>query len=257
MSVAIITGASSGLGMEFAKQLSQLSADRAPTEYWLIARRQAEMEKLADELGKTCRVLPMDLLDEKSLLELEQILKEEQPEIGWLINSAGFGKIGSVDELSGEIQKNIVCLNCVVPVLLSKLCSPYLVKGASVFQISSVAAFIPQPFFAIYAASKSFILSFSRALAREWKDRDVKVIAVCPNPMETEFFKVAGTDEKSSKIKKIGIETPKHVVSYALWRIARDKDVSVSSFWAKLIQLGSRLFPHTWIMTIEKWLGVY
>lgn len=257
MRIAVITGASSGLGKEFALQIDQLQGALKPDEFWLIARRFSEMEKLARRLSRPCRIHSLDLLEEASLIELEQTLLREQPEILWLVNSAGFGKIGSMDTLDGTEQKNMLRLNCEVPLLLSKLCSPYLVRGANVLQISSVAAFVPQPHFAVYAATKSFLLSFSRALAREWKERGIRVLAVCPNPMETEFFQVAGTNEKSSGIKKIGLESPTDVAAAALKKVQYGRDLSVSSFWAKLVLLAAKVFPHRWILTWEKWLGIY
>lgn len=257
MGIAIITGASSGLGREFAIQLDRLPEKERPDEFVLIARREEELEKTASMLKTPARLLAWDLLDEENQRIFKNRLEEEKPEISYLVNSAGFGKIGGVSDLSLEVQRNMLRLNCELPLTLSYLVSPYLIEGAKVFQIASVAAFLPQPYFTIYAASKAFVLSFSRALAVEWKERGIQVIGLCPGPMETEFFQVAGSQEESSKIKNLGMEKVEDVTRTAIRRAFRAKDISLHSPMAHALRFVSRILPHPWILQIEAWLGIW
>lgn len=256
--IAIITGASSGIGREFAYQLKD---NPEISEFWLVARRKERLEKLAEELGKACRLFPVDLQSEASSAELFAALADEKPQIKYLVNSAGYGKIGAFHELSPEENLGQINLNIFAVVKLTQACLPFMLPKSSIFNIASVAAFLPQPEFSIYTASKAFILSWTRALAEEkfLREREIQLVAVCPNPVETEFFEVAAEgEEQASGIKSIGVEKVEDVVATALRRAKMKWNVSVSSPWAKLIHLNSKIFPTKLILWLErKLLKIY
>lgn len=257
MRLAVITGASSGLGREFALQLDKLPGSEAPEGFLLIARREDRLRELAAELSHPARCLALDLLSDEALNALALELEGSQDNIQYLVNSAGFGKIGRFAELPLEEQLQSVKLNVLVLTAVTGICAPYLCEGSTCFQIASVAAFMPQPNFAVYAASKAYVLSFSEALHEEWREKGISVIAVCPNPMETEFFKVAGTKEKASRIKRIGIETPEAVAAAALKNARKGRCLSVHCAAAKAVHALSKVIPHVWVMRLERLIGVW
>lgn len=247
---AIITGASSGLGREFARQLA---ASGEVGELWLIARTRERLEETASELASrfsvSTRVMPMDLKNGPA--PLQTALETLRPNVRWWINNAGFGRAGLFEDLPGDELAAVVELNCRALVACDSVVLPYLSRGAHVVHTASVAAFLPQPSFAVYAASKAFVLSYSRALSAEWRPKGITATAVCPGPMETGFFD-ATEKTLASSIKKIGIEKPEKVVRVALRRARRGKDISISGLSGKAIRLASRLLPHPWILRVER-----
>ncbi|WP_288554524.1 SDR family oxidoreductase [uncultured Levyella sp.] len=250
--IDIITGASSGIGREFAKELDPL---HECDEIWLIARRRERLEALAKTLNTPCRLLDGDLTDPAFSETLKKALAEENVVIHTLVNAAGCGKIGTVEELGVATNQAMLALNVNALTAMTALCLPNMETGGRILQLASVAAFSPQPNFAVYAASKAYVLSFTRALHRELKSRHITVTAVCPNPVETEFFDHAGSPKACARIKNIGVETAEAVVKTALRRSAQGKDVSVSSPIAKAIHLATKLFPHSFVLWVEKQMG--
>lgn len=195
--IAIVTGASSGLGREFVRQIA---ADKGIGEIWLIARREERLLKLAEEIDTPARVLPMDLTREESMRRLRFLLRRERPRIKVLINAAGFGKIGSYKAVSRRDADDMIALNCRAAVDVTLLSLPYMRKGARILEICSTSAFQPLPDFNIYAATKAFLLHFSRALRWELMGRGIKVTAVCPYWVrETEFIPNADTGSHAVK----------------------------------------------------------
>lgn len=253
--IAIVSGASSGVGVEFIKQLEA----RYPEidEFWMLARRQERMEALTQNLRIQARIFAVDLTQEDQLTSFWQALEAESPDIRFLINSAGYGTTGRFDTVSEEKALGMIDLNNRVLVQLTKRCLPYMTEGAKILNIASVSAFLPQPQFAIYAASKSFVLSFSRALNAELRRDKITVTAVCPNPMETEFFGLAGDKPARKSIKDIGLEPVDRMVRIALNKADKGRDFSTSCWQAKLIHFISRILPHRLILIVERWVGLY
>lgn len=252
--LAIVTGASSGLGQELARLLA---AEKKADEIWLIARREDRLQALAAELPVPCRVLAGDLCEPAFQDRLRLALAERGALVQTLVNSAGFGKMGSAESIGEAASAGMVELNCTALTRLCSMCLPHMKEGGRIINIASVAAFLPQPNFAVYAATKAYVLSYSRALARELKKRGITVTAVCPNPMETEFFDRAGGKKQVSAIKKIGVEPVEKVAELALRRASRGKDLSLYCFPAKLIHVVSRILPHRFILWAEHFMGFY
>ena len=171
MKIAVITGASSGMGRETVLQLS----DHFPgfDEMWVIARREERLKELAAQC-------PVRLL--------ESALRACSPDVKYLVNAAGFGKIGPVGSIASGDETGMVRVNCEALVAVTHLVLPYMTHNSRILMFASAASFLPQPDFAVYAATKAFVLSYSRALNEELKDRDIAVTAVCPGPVRTEFF---------------------------------------------------------------------
>lgn len=246
--IAIITGASSGIGAEFALQIEK---KYFLDEIWMIARRTSPMAELSEKFLKSRAViLPLDLTIRSDLVALEKRLAEEKPNIEFLVNNAGYGKIGPFSRLGLEEQIKMIELNIVALTYLSKIAIPYMKPGASIIQVASSIAFSPAPYFAIYAASKSFVLSFSDALGYELRDQGIQVLAVCPGPVETEFFSVAQKNEFMKD--KVGEAEPFNrklyapssaVVTKALSDLEKGKRRSIYGMSIKLFSIASSLVP--------------
>ena len=210
MKIAIITGASSGIGKEFASQLSNRNDF---DEIWLIARRLELLQALSSELNSKIqrqlfRPVAIDICGKDGVLKFKQFLLTENEihknsesinsenikngiEIKLLINNAGFGTYGPFEETSVDRQMEMIDLNCTS---LTGICGealPFLNAGSVIINTSSLAAFMPLGNFAVYAASKAYVLSFSIALAAELKEKGIKVCALCPGSVSTEFANVA------------------------------------------------------------------
>ena len=165
MNIIIITGASSGLGVEFALQLDNIF--QKIDEIWLIARRKKEMLEVAQYLEHTTRILDMDVTDEKQMERLEKLLADEKPVIRMLVNCAGYGIMGAFSTSNIGEELGMIDVNCKALTRMTYLCIPYMQKNSRIIQLASSAAFLPQPNFAVYAATKSYVHSFSRALNQE------------------------------------------------------------------------------------------
>lgn len=253
MKIAIITGASSGLGREFAKAADALY--RNLDEIWLVARREHRLLALSEEIHTKCRIFAGDLTKSCFVGELKQILKEEKPEIRMLVNAAGYGKIGNTEELEAGPQLGMVDLNCRALTAMTLCSLPYLGKGGRVIQLASAAAFCPQPGFAVYAASKSYVLSFSRALREELEGRKISVTAVCPGPADTEFFDIAGTS--NSLMKSAVMAAPECVVKKAMKDAVKRKPVSVYGIPMKAAYAACSVLPDGLVLGVMKrlWQG--
>ena len=170
MKIAVVTGASAGMGREFARQIPYFY--RNLDEISVIARRRDRLVSLSEEGMVPCRIFQGDLLKDDVYRELEQALTKEKPDIRMLVNAAGFGKTGRVEEIAHRqpgTQMEMIDLNCRALTRMTLLCLPFLKLGSRIVNLASAAAFCPQPSFAVYAATKSYVLSFSRALRAELK----------------------------------------------------------------------------------------
>ncbi len=247
MATAIITGASSGLGMEYARQLVQ-KEDLA--QVWLIARRQERMEQLGRKLKKIrpelkITILALDLLKEEALQAYEEKLRAEKPKVTWLINAAGFGKIGENKDLSRKDLDNMILLNDKAVVDITQLTIPYMKKGGHILQICSAAGFQPLPGLGVYGASKAFLISYSRSLRAELLKKKVYVTAVCPYWVkDTEFIPVAQEKASPSAVRHFPLSSRmKSVVRWSLTDASRRRGVSTPSPVALADKYLSKILP--------------
>ena len=164
MRIAVITGASSGIGKEFVRQIS---SHGNYDEIWAIARSKEKLEALQEETTLPVRPVVLDLSKEQSFSAYADLLKQASPQIGILVNCSGFGKFAAATDISAEECSNMIDLNCKAIVYMCQASIPYLTKGARIINIASVAAMQPVPYINVYAATKAFVLSFSRSLNRE------------------------------------------------------------------------------------------
>lgn len=250
--IAIITGASSGFGREFVKQIC-MSKGYKFDEIWIIARRKERLVNLASKFPKQdFKILDLDLSDEKCLQEYKHILQEEKPNVKLLINNAGLGKMGCFKEIPLDDNMNMIDVNIRALTFITHVTLRYMRKSSRIIQIASSAAFLPQPKFAVYAATKSYVLSFSRALERELKGKGIYVTAVCPGPVETEFFKVANNNEKPKSFKRFFFEPADLVVKKALYDSRRGNHISIQGKSMKGLQILSKVIPHSFLLKFIK-----
>lgn len=246
--IAVITGASSGMGREMVFELADRF--RAIEEIWVIARRQDRLDDLDGRAAVKIRKFPMDITKEAAQDRLKRALEEEKPDVKFLINGAGYGKIGKAGAVPLEDETGMIALNCMALTAVTYIVLPFMSRNSRIIQFASAAAFLPQPGFAVYAATKSFVLSYSMALNEELKDRDICVTAVCPGPVKTEFFDIAETTGKIPLYKKLVMADPKKVVRKAVIDSAMGKTVSVYGFLMKAFFLLCKLLPHRLILKI-------
>ena len=245
MNIAIITGASSGMGREF---VLQLDAAQQYDEIWVIARRRDRLEALAGEVRAKIRPIALDLTLQESLDTYRDLLATERPHVKTLVNAGGYGKFGTfadtpLDQLTGMIDLNAKALTAVTYLTL-----PYLDRGSEVYQLGSLSSFQPVPYINVYGATKAFVLSFSRALNVEWKPRGIRVMAVCPFWVKTEFFDRAVTDDTITYY--VRFYEAKNVVAQALRDMKKGKDVSIHGKYARMQVLATKLVPHKMVMKI-------
>lgn len=246
--LAIITGASSGMGKEFAVQVAQkYDFD----EIWIVARRLENLEQIARSINETknfsiVRPVQIDLGGTNGVYEIEKLLAQENEkltkvesgiQIGLLINNAGFGTYGPFEETSVKAEMQMVELNCTSLTGICGIALPYMTKGSVIINTSSLAAFMPLGNFAVYAATKSYVLSFSTALAAELKDKGIKVHALCPGSVSTEFANVASNGAR--KEVKGGIP-PQKVIAQCLSRAFKGRTKSLYRFKWKCLSFMSR-----------------
>ncbi|NLZ69876.1 MAG: SDR family NAD(P)-dependent oxidoreductase [Clostridiaceae bacterium] len=248
--VALVTGASSGLGREYAIQLAARRTDtpgREPwfnfTELWLSGRDLVRLTETAQLcVPVPCRLFIGDLIAEsnESAGELSRALDNPEIEVAILVNSAGLGFAGRFAAQSKEQISNTVRLNCEALTLSVHRALPRMKSGSAVLNLASSAAFIPQPGFAVYAAAKSYVLSFSRALNAELAESGIRVIAVCPNAVATPFQIRAGVGEIRG-IKRLGMERAERVVERSWKALRRNRDVAISHFTARLVRWAGKM----------------
>lgn len=242
MNVIIITGASSGIGREFALQMDSYFSNI--DEFWLIARDKAKLTEIAGSLRHKARVLAMDITKEAQLERLEDTLTERDAIVRMLVNCAGYGLMGSFSRQKPEGQTGMVRLNCEALTHITHRCLPFMRRGSRILQMSSSAAFLPQPGFAVYAATKAYVLSFSRALGEELRGRGIYVTSVCPGPVDTPFFEIAERYGSTLAIKKLTMVTPERVVSQALRDSYHRRAMSVCSLPIVAFEAAAKYLPH-------------
>ena len=241
MGIALITGASSGIGREFVKQLNE---NYGIEEFWLVARRKERMEALAKELSIKARIISADLCAEEGVNAVLEALQSEKPQIKVLINAAGFGRFGAHDQISERDTIRMIDLNVKALVLITHMALPYMEKGGRIIEMGSGSCFTPLPNFNVYAASKSFVLHYTKALYYEVKKYGVTATAFCPGWVHTEFLDTAGTDKNVNRPKKtkplLKVET---VVKGSLKAAMKGKKMYVTNWFTKMQHVLFKILP--------------
>ena len=246
MKIALITGASSGMGREFVLQLDK--SERFD-EIWVVARRAERLEALRSRVRAPLRCLSLDLTAEESLERLKGLLVEAKPEISCLVNASGFGVFQAFTDAPLDTQLRMIDLNDKALVAVTYHSLPYMAAGSRIINMGSLSSFQPVPYINVYGASKAFVLSFTRALGAELKPRGIRVMAVCPGWVRTEFFDTAVTDETVITYYHRFFEA-EEVVRRALRDLRRGKDVSVCGLSIRAQVLLVKLLPHRLVMRI-------
>ena len=222
MNIAVITGASSGMGREFVYAVDR---EYELDELWVVARRKERLEELQEKCRAKVRPLAWDLADPASFETYRLLLEAEKPHIRVLVNAAGYGLFGTYEEMGLEEQLGIVDVNDKALTAMCLLSLPYMEKGDAIVNLGSNSSHQPVPFLNVYAASKAYVLSFSRGLGRELKPRGVHVMCVCPGWIKTEFMDTAVRDDTIKYYDRW--YTPQQVIEQAMKDLKKKKKVSI------------------------------
>jgi short-subunit dehydrogenase len=242
--IALITGASAGLGVEFARQLSKRGHRLV-----LVARRKDRLEDLAKELGNA-RAVAIDLSKKDSAAKLLADVAANGETVDLLINNAGFGLIGRFAELDAKRERQMIDLNVGALSDLCRAVAPAMIerKGGAILNVASTAAFQPGPKMAVYFATKAFVLSLSEALHEELKPHGIKVSCLCPGPTRTEFGEVAGFGG-SGAFDRLAMDAAR-VVEAGLSGLDRNKAVVITGTINKIGALSTRFAPRSTVRKI-------
>lgn len=250
MKIAIITGASSGLGVELYKELQKEALD----EIWVIARRENRLLELKEKFGKIATsVIPMDVTTRENMEKLVRILDEKKPDVKFLINNAGFGTIGNLDEADYQTQGSIVELNVRALTEITTIVLPYMSEKSYIVNVCSIASFVPNARMTTYSATKAYVMSFTKSLRYELKKRKINVTAICPGPMDTEFLAVAGIEKGTSKtfdtLPRCNVEK---TAKGGLKAAKKGRCVYTPHPFFKLYRVLAKILPHSWLMGAAK-----
>lgn len=249
MNIAIITGASSGLGKEYFYRLVKDYPEL--DKIWVIARRKERLEELKTMSDKAVP-LAFDITSPDFNKEFSELLESEKPNVKILINNAGYGKLGLFSDISLEDNTGIVRLNCEAFTAVAYLTLKYMDKGAQIINICSIAAFAPNTRMTVYSSTKAYVMSFSRALRGELKPRGINVLAVCPGPMETEFLPVAniekGTSETFDTLPRV---SPAKIAEKSLTASKKGKAVYTNRVFYKFYRFVAKILPTCLVMKMS------
>ena len=244
-SVAVITGATGGLGREFVSELLKENID----EIWAVARNAEKLNELKAKFGEKVRPVKCDLTKADDIESVRVLIENERPDIKILINNAGMGKMGSYSDFSADDITRTIDINCKAVCLLCGYAIPFMAKGARILNISSASSFQPVPYINLYGSTKVFVRSYSRALNVELRSKGITCTAVCPGWIDTDMLE---KEHNGKPVKFPGLVSPNRVAVQALRDSAKGKDMSVCSFFVKYEHFLSKILPQKTIMKI--WL---
>ena len=243
MKIAVITGASSGMGREFVYALDR---DEEFDELWVIARREERLSALQEKCRAKVRPIVLDLQKRESYGVYQALLEQEKPEIAVLVNAAGFGLFGAFMDMDMNRQLDIIDLNSRALTAMCYMSVPYMAKGSRIYNMGSMSSWQPVPYINVYGASKAYVLNFSRALGVELKGRGIRVMAVCPGWITTEFFDHAIHDDTISYFNRY--YPPEQVIEKALKDMKKGKNASVLGFPERVQVLLVKHLPVSLVM---------
>lgn len=247
MRIAIVTGASSGMGREFVRQLHN---HIQPDEIWAIARRKQALEALSADTSISVRPIVLDLGKDASFQAFSDLLAAEKPQVELLVNAAGFGKFGDFQQIPLDDDLNMIDLNCKALVAMTRICLPYMQQGSRILQLDSLSAFQPVPYITVYGATKAFVLSYTRACNAELKSQGIRMMAMNPAWVKTEFFDHAF--QTNNRVQYFNyVYEAKDVVATGLRDLYKTKkEISIHGLPVKLQVLGVKLLPHRIVMKV-------
>ncbi len=246
MDIAIITGASSGLGRAFFQELLK----RGPRlkQIWLVARREERLTEMAKDCPIETVLFSLDLTREDSFEALEGRLAAEKPRVALLVNNAGLGELADMADSDRATQVRMVDLNCRAVTAMVMTVIPYMGDGCEIINIASIAAFAPNTRLTVYSSTKAFVLSLSKGLRMELKPRGIRVLAVCPGPMATEFLTVASITGRSKTFDRLPYCRPEKVAAGALRASAKGRGVYTPRLFFKFYRVLAKCLPHSLVM---------
>lgn len=245
MKIAVVTGASSGMGREFVREIEK---NESLDEIWVIARRRERLEELQASVQTPLRVLPLDLTETSSIVQYKELLEKEKPQVHILVNGSGCGKFGHFSDIPLEAYDRMIDLNAKALIRMTYVTLPFMQAGAMIYNIDSLSSFQPVPYINVYGATKALVLSFSRALGAELKDKKIRVMAVCPGWVDTEFFSHAVVDDTVTYYNRIF--QPQDVAKRAVRDMKKGKDLSILGASVRAQVFFTKLLPHKLVMRI-------
>ena len=241
MKIALVTGASSGIGWEAALEIDRRF--RSLDEIWIVGRNEEKLRILSKHLHHANRIIIMDVTNPEDMDAFEGVVKELKPNIRMLFQSAGEGLQGKFADLPRKELTNMVRLNCEALTHIASICLPYMKAGSKIINLASSAGFGPIPSFGVYCASKAYVLSLSKSLHSELKRRKITVTAVCPGPVDTPFFdKSERYSGKTIPLKQLIMNKPRNVAIKAICDAGIGCKVSYDTPIVALFCLISKIF---------------
>lgn len=247
--IAVITGASTGLGREFVRIIKE---KQEIDEIWAIARHRDKLEKLRRQMGSKIIPISLDLSKISQIEELSHRLAQSGAEIQYLINNAGYAKFCSYDDLSVADSLNMINLNISGVVAMGLICIPYMPAGSHIINVASQAAFQPVPYQNLYSSTKAFVRNYTRALHVELKDRGITATAVCPGWLKTDLYDRAAIGAAKATRKFSFMASPDKAARKAVADADKGKDISIYGLFVNFCHIGAKLLPQRTVMKI--WL---
>ena len=251
MKTAIVTGASTGLGREFVRQLADVFPEVEC--YWPIARRADRLAELAESLpDKQVECLSMDLCDTMSFMALQEKLSAQQPEVVLLVNNAGCGYLGNIGEVDTASQTRMIDLNLRALTAVTNITVPFMAPGGCILNVSSIASFCPNPRMTVYSSTKAYVSSFTVGLAEELKPKGITVTAVCPGPMKTEFLDVGNITGNSKMFATLPYCDQVRVAGGALRAARAGRTIYTPKLFYKFYRLLAKVTPVKLMVKLAK-----
>ncbi|MEE0883741.1 MAG: SDR family NAD(P)-dependent oxidoreductase [Faecalimonas sp.] len=245
MNIAIITGASSGMGRDFVYAIDK---EFTLDEIWVIARREERLLELQKDCRTKIRPIALDLAVSESYEVYRTLLEEVKPSIQVLINAAGFGLFGDFSQMNLDKQLNLIDLNIKGLTAITHISLPYMPVGSHLLNLASNSSWQPVPYINVYGSSKAYVMNFSRALEMELKKREIHVMAIAPHWIKTEFFNRAVQDDTIKYYDRF--YTSQQVVDKAMRDLRKRKSVSIMGFPVRMQVRLVKLLPVKWVMGI-------
>ena len=251
--IALVTGASSGLGRAFARQLDG-GALGALDEIWAVGRNEERLAALGRICSTPVRPFALDLTDPASFDALEKALAADaDTHVAVLVNNAGFGTFGDFALAEKTDNAQMVRLLCLAPVELTYRAVGYMHPGSRIVNVASVAAFMPQPGLATYSAAKRFVLDLSRALDAELGGVDIHVTALCPKFMRTGFLDHAGADDVAARMARLtGFEDGGRVAARGLRAAREGRALCIPSADMRALYVATKVLPYPLALAVER-----